>query len=139
MQHFAAALLARMQIIPFSPLDRESLKQIIALKLDQIAQRLASAHGITLRCDPRVIDYLVRQCHTPESGARAINTMIEQQLMPGVSRSLLGFMADDDMPQLMTLELDEADELSCVFSNLAKATPARETDTAELMAQHAAV
>jgi type VI secretion system protein VasG len=134
MQHFAAALLARMQVIPFSPLDRESLKQIIALKLDQIAQRLASAHGITLRCDPRVIDYLVRQCHTPESGARAINTMIEQQLMPGVSRSLLGFMVDDDMPQLMTLELDEANELTCVFSNLVPATPAGETDTAALIA-----
>jgi len=134
MQHFAAALLARMQIIPFSPLDRESLKQIITLKLDRIAQRLASAHGITLRCDPRVIDYLVRQCHTPESGARAINTMIEQQLMPGVSRSLLGFMVDDDMPQLMTLELDEANELSCVFSNLVPATPAGETDTAALIA-----
>lgn len=139
MHHFAAALLARMQVIPFSPLDRDSLKQIIALKLDQIAQRLASAHGITLRCDPRVIDYLVQQCHTPESGARAINTMIEQQLMPGVSRSLLGFMADDDMPQLMTLELDEADELSCVFSNPATANPARETDPAALMAQLGAI
>jgi type VI secretion system protein VasG len=81
-----------------------------------------------------VIDYLVRQCHTPESGARAINTMIEQQLMPGVSRSLLGFMVDDDMPQLMTLELDEANELSCVFSNLVPATPAGETDTAALIA-----
>ncbi|MGB3226193.1 MAG: type VI secretion system ATPase TssH [Desulforhopalus sp.] len=134
MHHFAAALLGRMQVIPFSPLDLDSLKQIIALKLDQIAQRLSSAHGITLRCDPRVIDYLVQQCHTPESGARAINTMIEQQLMPGVSRTLLGFMADDDMPQLMTLELDEADELSCVFNNPAAATPARETDTAVLMA-----
>ncbi len=138
-QHFAAALLARMQVIPFRPLDRESLKQIITLKLDRIAQRLSSAHGVILRCDPLVIDYLVRQCHTPESGARAINTMIEQQLMPGVSRSLLGFMADDDMPQLMTLEFDEADELSCVFGNPAAATPARETDTAELMGQLTAV
>lgn len=139
MHHFAAALLARIQVIPFSPLDRGLLKQIIVLKLDRIAQRLASAHGITLRCDPRVIDYLVQQCHTPESGARAINTMIEQQLMPGVSRSLLGFMADDDMPQLMTLELDESNELSCIFSNPAVATPARETDTAALMAQLGAI
>ncbi len=138
-RHFAAALLARMQVIPLRPLDREALKQIIALKLDQVAQRLADAHGITLRCDPRVLDYLSEQCHSPESGARAVNTLIEQQLMPGVSRSLLGFMVDDDMPQVMTLEFDENNDFSCVFSNLVPATPEQETPSTEPMVRLAAV
>jgi type VI secretion system protein VasG len=71
-----------------------------------------------MRCTPEVIDHLLGRCHTPESGARAINTLIEQNLLPGISRSLLGFMIDEDMPQLMALEIEENDELSCVFSDL---------------------
>ncbi len=116
--HFAAALLARMQIVPLRPLDQDTLRQIIAQKLDKVAQRLSDAHGIRMRCTPEVIDHLVGRCHIPESGARAINTLIEQNLLPGISRSLFGFMIDEDMPQLMTLEIDEKDELSCVFSDL---------------------
>lgn len=116
--HFAAALLARMQIVPLLPLDRDTLRRIITQKLDRIAQRLFDAHGIRMRCTPEVIDHIAACCHTPESGARAINTLIEQNLLPGISRSLLGFMIDEDMPQLMALEIDENDELSCVFSDL---------------------
>lgn len=116
--HFAAALLARMQIVPLRPLDRDILRQIIAQKLDKVAQRLFDAHGIRMRCTTEVIDHLADRCHTPESGARAINTLIEQNLLPGISRSLLGFMIEEDMPQLMALEIDEQGELSCVFSDL---------------------
>ena len=134
LRHFAAALLARMQIVPLRPLDRQSLQQIIALKLDKVAQRLFAAHGIRMRCQPAVLDHLVSQCHTPEAGARAINTLIEQQLMPGVARSLLGFMVDDDMPQRMTLEMDEANELSCVFSDLVPDDSAAPSPVAELTA-----
>ena len=115
--HFAAALLARMQIVPLRPLERDTLQQIIAQKLDQVAQRLFDAHGIQMRCTPAVIDHLASRCQPPESGARAINTLIEQNLLPGISRSLLGFMVDDDIPQLMALEIDENGELSCVFSD----------------------
>jgi type VI secretion system protein VasG len=115
--HFAAALLARMQIVPLRPLDRDTLRQIIAQKLDNVARRLFEAHAIRMRCTTEVIDHLVGRCHTPESGARAINTLIEQNLLPGISRSLLGFMVDDDMPQLMALEIDEKGELICIFSD----------------------
>jgi type VI secretion system protein VasG len=116
--HFAEALLARMQIVPLRPLDRETLRQITAQKLDQVAQRLFDAHDIRMRCTPEVIDHLAARCHTPASGARAIHTLIEQNLLPGISRSLLGFMVDDDMPRLMALEIDENDEMACVFSDL---------------------
>ncbi|ABA90055.1 type VI secretion system ATPase TssH, putative chaperone [Syntrophotalea carbinolica DSM 2380] len=118
--HFPAALLARMQIVPLRPLDRDTLRQIIAQKLDKVAQRLFDAHGIRMRCTPEVIDHLVGRCHTPESGARAVNTLIEQNLLPGISRSLLGFMVNEDMPQLMALEVGENGELECLFSDIVK-------------------
>lgn len=130
--HFAAALLARMQIVPLCPLGQDTLRKIIVQKLDKVAQRLFDAHGIRMHCTEDVIEYLVTRCHTPESGARAINTLIEQHLMPGISRSLLGFMVDDDMPQLMALEVDETGELGCVFSDLVEEEPVTQTLEAEM-------
>ncbi|MDW7644830.1 MAG: type VI secretion system ATPase TssH [Desulfuromonadales bacterium] len=117
-RHFPAALLARMQVVPMRPLDQQALQQIAALKLDKIACRLGDSHGITLRCSPEIIDYLTARCQSPEFGARSLNTLIDQQVMTGVARSLLQFMVADDMPQIMTLQLDEQGDLSCLFSDL---------------------
>ncbi len=117
-QHFAAALLARMQIVPMAPLDQATLRQIILTKLDQLAERLASAHDITLRCTEEVISYLLKRCQRPESGARTVNSLLEQQLLPGLSRSLLKFMAEEDMPGMISLEIDDNQELCCTFSDL---------------------
>jgi type VI secretion system protein VasG len=86
-----------------------------------------------MRCTPEVIDHLAARCHTPASGARAIHTLIEQNLLPGISRSLLGFMVDEDMPGLMALELDENDEMACVFSDLI--TDAPDQEVPEVMAE----
>ncbi len=117
LRHFAPALLARMQVIPFLPLDRGALGAIVALKLDQVAQRLHAAHGIEFRCAPQVITHLTEQCHQPATGARFITSLIDQQLMPNIARSLLGFMVEGDIPDLLGLEWDQEAGLSCLFAD----------------------
>lgn len=116
-RQFAPALVARMQVVPFLPLDREALQSIVALKLDQVAQRLHTAHEIEFRCAPQVIEQLVGQCRQPATGARFINAMIEQQLMPNIARSLLGFMVEGDIPDILSLEIGEDGGLSCLFAD----------------------
>ncbi len=130
-QHFAAALLARIQVVPLAPLNQEVMRQIILTKLDKVAQRLAAVHDISLRCKEDVIEHLLQRCQRPESGARTINSLIEQQLLPGISRSLLQFMAAEDMPQLISLEIDDQQELSCIFSDLETTNGTPETVTSE--------
>ncbi len=117
-QHFPAALLARIQVVPMAPLQQDSLRTIIMKRLDQVAECLNAAHAIEMSCQPEVVEHLIFRCQRPETGARMIHTLIEQQLLPGISRSLLQFMADDDMPQLIRLELNDQGELSCIFSDL---------------------
>lgn len=119
MAHFAPALVARMQVIPYYPLDQESLQTIVALKLDGLAMRLRASHDIEFRCTPEVLAALAARCKQTATGARFVNSLLEQQLMPGIARSLLGFMADDDMPAILSLETDENGELSCLFSDYA--------------------
>jgi type VI secretion system protein VasG len=118
LMHFAPALLGRMQIIPYRPLDTDALQSIVAIKLDAVAQRIDKAHGIQMRCDSSVFQHLAEQCTQPETGARFINALIEQQLLPEISRSLLQFMADEDIPDVLSLEIDDNNQLSVLFSDL---------------------
>ena len=116
-RHFAAALLARMQVIPYRPLDRDTLDAVVMLRLEAVAERLRDAHGITLRVDDAVVRHFAARCEVAESGARQVESVIEQQLMPGLAQQLLAYMAEDDMPDLLTLELDENGHLSAVFAD----------------------
>lgn len=117
LRHFQPALLGRMQVVPFIALDQEALKNIVALKLDGVAQRLKDSHDMEFRCNPEILDYLAERCTQTETGARYINSIIEQQLLPEVARSILAYMMEDDMPDILTLELDENGEMSLVFAD----------------------
>ena len=132
LRHFPPALLGRMQVVPFVSLDQDALKNIVALKLDAVAQRLKGTHDIAFRCQPDVLDYLAQRCTQTETGARHINSIIEQQLLPEIARSLLTYMMEDDMPDLLTLELDDNGELSLLFAdNKGDVAPTmNETETA---------
>ena len=94
-------MLARMQVIPFLPLDQEALSSIVALKLESVAKRLQANHQMTLRVDGAVVQQIASQCQMSDSGARMVNAMIEQQLLPGIARSVLEFMAEEDMPDIL--------------------------------------
>ena len=117
LQRFAPALLGRMQVVPYLPLQQEALANIVALKLDKVAQRLKDAHDMTFRVQTEALQHLAERSAQTDTGARFINAMIDQQLLPEVARSLLSYMADDDMPDILTLELDEQGELSLLFAD----------------------
>jgi type VI secretion system protein VasG len=115
LSQFAPALLGRMQIVPYLPLDLEALQGIVALKLDAIGDRLQQAHGIEFRYLPEVAEQIAGRCINHDAGARFINTLIGQQLMPAISQQLLQALIDDDKPEIVSLEYDEGGELSCLF------------------------
>ncbi|EAR09287.1 type VI secretion system ATPase TssH [Reinekea blandensis] len=117
LERFAPALLGRMQVIPFVALSEDVLRQIVMLKLDVIAQRLDQQYQLAFRCDEAVLNNLAQQCAAGDTGARYVNALIEQKLMPGIAHSLLQFMAEDDMPDSLTLELNEQGQIDCVYAD----------------------
>lgn len=114
-RHFAPALAARMQTVPFFPLDGEALQAIVALKLDALAGRLAAAHNLALHCSPDLLALLAERCRCSATGARQVQAVIEQQLLPGIARQLLQFMADGEMPAVLRLEPDVDGGIACLF------------------------
>ncbi len=137
LRHFAPALLGRMQVVPYLPLRQEALANIVALKLDKVAQRLRDAHDMAFRVQTEALQHLAERAAQTDTGARFINAMIDQQLLPEVARSLLAYMADDDMPDILTLEVDEQGELSLLFADHAEEgdqPSGTDTEAAELEA-----
>ena len=130
LKFFPQALLARMQVIPFLPLDKQALKQIVMLKLDKVAQRLKETHKMQMRCQPEVIEHLAELCQRPELGARHVDALIDRQLLPNVARTLLGFMVEDNIPDILSLVMDENKQMSCDFLDLEEGDKGKKAGTA---------
>lgn len=94
--HFQPALLARAKIVPFRPLSKEVMRGVVALKLDKIAQRIRNTHGLTFSCSPLLIDQIAENCTAVEAGARNADMVIDQSLLPGISRQLLLHLGEED-------------------------------------------
>ncbi len=104
-KHFKPALLARMSVVPYRPMDPDVLTQIAKLKLAGLAQRLNEAHGLETVFADSLIAEMVSRCTEGETGARALDHALRGSLMPVLARALLERMAEGDMPRKLTIGL----------------------------------
>ena len=105
--HFKPALLARMTIVPYRPMDPEILADIAKLKLRGLGKRLEATHGLKTVFEESLIEHLVARCTEGETGARALDHAMRGALMPNLARALLEKMAEDDMPPSLSIGLDD--------------------------------
>lgn len=91
---FKPAFLGRLVIIPYYPIRDESLKRIILLKLAKIQRRIQEAHRISLDFTPEVVEEVARRCTEVESGARNVDNILTNTMLPEVSRQILGRLAE---------------------------------------------
>jgi type VI secretion system protein VasG len=90
---FKPAFLGRMVIVPYFPVRDEILKQIIVLKLDRIRRRILENHKVHLSWDDAVLAEIAKRCTEIESGARNIDSILTNTVLPEISRQMLGRMA----------------------------------------------
>ena len=91
---FKPAFLGRMVIIPYYPIRDEALKRIIGLKLGKIKRRLFENHKINLICEDALTEEVARRCTEVESGARNVDNVLTNTLLPEISRQILGRIAE---------------------------------------------
>ena len=96
---FKPAFLGRMVVIPYYPIRDEAMKQIIRLKLGKIQRRLAENHKLSLTYDDPLINEVANRCTEVESGARNVDNILTNTLLPDLSRRLLTGMAEGNMPE----------------------------------------
>jgi type VI secretion system protein VasG len=132
-EHFQPALLARFQTLIYRPLHAEALKRIVALKLAKLAQRLHRHYGLTCQIDEPLNDVLVAACLLPDTGARNIDSLLNQQILPVLSQQLLQRQAARRSPHGVTLGYSEEEGITLHFIDAQDTVQAvlEETDHAQ--------
>jgi type VI secretion system protein VasG len=109
---FKPAFLGRMVLIPYFPVRDEHLKQIVRLKLGKIVRRLRDTHRVTLAYDEALVDAVAARCTEVESGARNVDNILSNTMLPEVSRLLLETMAAGETPGTVRVGVDADGEIT---------------------------
>ena len=114
-QHFKPALLGRMRVVPYYPIEGEVLNELVGLKLARFGERLARRQLQFSHC-PALLEHLAERCTHSESGARLIDHLIDQHLQPLVVDRLLDAMAGGETLQRVHATLDRNGTVVCEFA-----------------------
>ncbi|WP_258190312.1 type VI secretion system ATPase TssH [Stutzerimonas azotifigens] len=114
-QHFKPALLARMRVVPYYPVQGEVLNELVALKLSRFGERLARRQLQFSHCEA-LVENLAERCTHSDSGARLIDHLIDQHLQPLVVDRLLDAMAGGETLQRVHATLDGQGTVVCEFA-----------------------
>lgn len=94
---FKPALLGRMVVAPYYPLTDDIMRDIVRLKLGKIQARFVENHNATLTYDDAVIAAISARCTEADSGARAVDNILTNTLLPQLSNEVLERMVDGSM------------------------------------------
>jgi len=89
MRVFPPALLGRIVTIPYYPLSPAMLSGIVKLKLGAVAKRLEANHNATLTYSDEVLSHIVTAGRDPDSGARMVDNIITNSILPALAREVL--------------------------------------------------
>ncbi len=104
---FKPAFMGRLVTVPYFPLRDEAMKQIVTLKLAKIQRRIRDNHKIELTYDPAVVAEVAKRCTEVESGARNVDNILTNTMLPDVSRYLLSRMAERQKPSSIHVSVGE--------------------------------
>ena len=115
--HFQPALLARFQTVIYRPLSEAAMRIIVEMKLGQVCQRLNRHYGLTTHIDELLYQALTTACLLPDTGARNVDSLLNQQILPVLSQQLLTHMAAKQKPVSLTLGWNEEEGVVMEFDS----------------------
>jgi type VI secretion system protein VasG len=86
---FPPALLGRLVVIPYYPLDDEVLARIVRLQLRRISKRVQERYRIPFEAGDDVVKLVVSRCTESESGGRMIDAILTNTMLPDISKEFL--------------------------------------------------
>ena len=92
-KHFKPAFIGRLKVVPYFPILDKNLRLIVKLKLGKIAKRMMENRNVAFRYDDEIVEAIAKRCTEVESGARNIDHILTNTLLPEMSRELLSRMA----------------------------------------------
>jgi ATP-dependent Clp protease ATP-binding subunit ClpC len=106
-QAFRPEFLNRLdEVIVFEPLTEPEIRQIAALEVDQVRERLVE-RAIDLEVTPAALDVLAREGYDPEFGARPLRRLIERRVENPLAKGVLS--GDYEAGDRITVDHDGAE------------------------------
>jgi type VI secretion system protein VasG len=94
LRQFSPAFLGRLVLVPYYPLGDEQISNIVDLKLAKLAARFAENHNARFTWDDRVTEVVTARCTEVDSGARNIDFILTQTVLPLLSSLVLERMSE---------------------------------------------
>lgn len=91
---FPPALLGRLVVIPYYPLNDEMIGAIARLQLGRIKKRVEESHKVPFSYDDEVIKLIASRCTELESGGRMIDAILTNTVLPKISEEFLTRMVE---------------------------------------------
>lgn len=98
-------------IIMFTPLDENQIKQIVRLQMNSVKKQL-EANGITLETTDNAVAYLAKAGFDPEFGARPVKRAIQDLVLNTLSKDIIAQKIDRNRPIVI-----DADANGLKFNN----------------------
>ncbi len=109
LKHFKPAFLGRLVIVPYYPLGDDVIRSIVRLKLERIRQRFAENHRIAFIYSDDLVAAIAARCTEVDSGARNVDHLLTQTLLPEISAELLSRMAAGQICTGINADINEAE------------------------------
>jgi type VI secretion system protein VasG len=93
LKHFKPAFLGRLKVVPYFPITDKNMRLIVKLKLERIAKRMQENKNVSFTYDEELIESVASRCTEVESGARNVDHILTNTLLPDISREVLSRMA----------------------------------------------
>jgi type VI secretion system protein VasG len=106
---FPPALLGRLVVIPYYPLNDEMIGSIARLQLGRIEKRIQENHKIPFTYDDAVVKLIASRCTELESGGRMIDAILTNTVLPRISEEMLKRMMEGKPIERVQVRVDDGD------------------------------
>jgi type VI secretion system protein VasG len=123
LKQFSPAFLGRLVLVPYYPLGDAQIMGIVKLKLGRLADRISLNHSAHFTFDEAVARTITDRCTEVDSGARNVDNILTQSVLPELSSLVLERMALDQPFSAIHMSVDGQGRFAYRFSADAKGTP----------------
>jgi len=85
------------EIVMFSPLNQEEIREIVRLQIDGVRKMLEN-NGVTLELSDAAIDFLSVEGFDPQFGARPVKRTIQRYLLNDLSKKIIAAEVNNEKP-----------------------------------------
>jgi ATP-dependent Clp protease ATP-binding subunit ClpB len=100
-------------IIMFSPLTKNNVRDIVKLQLESIRKMLETGNDVQLDISDYAMDYLVEKSYDPTYGARPVKRVLQRELLNELAKQILAGKINREQP----VKVDYFGNDTLVFGN----------------------